>query len=177
MGGAQLRSAEEFPKIKDSGAREYAEDIAKSLDVTVGSLQVTCSRLRISLRRHDNAPRDRLGSRTFSSIDLVYRAHLQRESTSRANFQLVLKAQGTEQATDLAFTTSDVARIRLEASAQGLGMTDLTSQVLTQALKKGLSTEIGQEEVVYAAAVDPGAEAGRGWTELKGDADSVAPLF
>ena len=134
---------ENIQKIKDWVARGICrEDIAKSLDVTVGSLQVTCSRLGISLRRHDNAPRDRLGSRTFSSIDLVYRAHLQREPTSRANFQLVLKAQGTEQATDLAFTTSDVARIGLEASAQGLGMTDLTSQVLTQALKKGLIQEI-----------------------------------
>ena len=55
---------------------------------------------------------------------------------------MVLKTQGTEQATDLAFTTSDVARIGLEASAQGLGMTDLMSQILTQALQKGLIQEI-----------------------------------
>jgi len=48
------------------------EDIAKSLDVTVGSLQVTCSRLGISLRRRDNAPRVRVESRAFVSNGRVY---------------------------------------------------------------------------------------------------------
>src|SRR6476659_9281455 len=39
-------------KIKDWVAEGISrEEIAKSLDVTIGSLQVTCSRLRISLRR------------------------------------------------------------------------------------------------------------------------------
>ena len=51
-------------KIKDWVAQGMRrEDIAKSLDVTVGSLQVTCSRLGISLRRRDNAPRVRVESR------------------------------------------------------------------------------------------------------------------
>ena len=41
-------------KIKDWVAEGISrEEIAKSLDVTVGSLQVTCSRLGISLRRRD----------------------------------------------------------------------------------------------------------------------------
>ena len=39
-------------KIKDWVAEGISrEEIAQSLDVTVGSLQVTCSRLGISLRR------------------------------------------------------------------------------------------------------------------------------
>ena len=41
-------------KIKDWVAEGISrEEIAKSLHVTVGSLQVTCSRLGISLRRRD----------------------------------------------------------------------------------------------------------------------------
>ena len=48
------------------------EDIAKSLDVTLGSLQVTCSRLGISLRNHDNAARVRVESRAFVSNNRVY---------------------------------------------------------------------------------------------------------
>ena len=41
-------------KIKDWVAEGISrEEIAKSLDATVGSLQVTCSRLGISLRRQD----------------------------------------------------------------------------------------------------------------------------
>jgi hypothetical protein len=130
-------------KIKDwvaQGTRR--EDIAKSLDVTVGSLQVTCSRLGISLRRSDNAPRARVESRAFVSNGRVYAGHLQREPNSQAKFQLVLKSEGTEQTTDLAFTAGHVGRLGVEASAQGLGLTDLMSQVLTQALNKGLIQKI-----------------------------------
>jgi hypothetical protein len=55
-------------KIKDWVAQGICrEDIAKSLDVTVGSLQVTCSRLGISLRNHNNAARVRVESRAFVS--------------------------------------------------------------------------------------------------------------
>ncbi len=50
------------------------EEIAKSLDVTLGSLQVTCSRLGISLRRRDvlnaaaRARRVRSGVLAFQAI-------------------------------------------------------------------------------------------------------------
>jgi hypothetical protein len=131
-------------KIKDwvaQGTRR--EDIAKSLDVTVGSLQVTCSRLGISLRgRRDNDPRRRVESRAFVSDGRVYAGHLQREPNSRAKFQLVVQSRGNEQTTDLAFTAGHVGRLGVQASAQGLGLTDLMSQVLTQALKKGLIQKI-----------------------------------
>ena len=118
------------------------EEIAKFLDVTVGSLQVTCSRLGISLRRHNDAARTRVESRAFVSNGRVYAGHLQRELDSRARFQLVLQSQGKEVTTEIAIAASDVGRLGLEASAQDLGLTDLMSQVLTQALKKGLIQEI-----------------------------------
>jgi hypothetical protein len=130
-------------KIKDwvaQGTRR--EDIAKSLGVTVGSLQVTCSRLGISLRSRYNDPRRRVENRAFVSNSRVYAGHLQPGPKSRAKFQLVLQSHGMEQTTDLPFTTSDVGRLGVEASAQDLGLTDLMSQVLTQALKKGLIQEI-----------------------------------
>ena len=130
-------------KIKDFVAQGISkEEIAKFLDVTVGSLQVTCSRLGISLRRHNDAARTRVESRAFVSNGRVYAGHLQRELDSRARFQLVLQSQGKEVTTELAIAASDVGRLGLEASAQDLGLTDLMSQVLTQALKKGLIQEI-----------------------------------
>ena len=131
-------------KIKDWVAQGMRrEDIAKSLDVTVGSLQVTCSRLGgISLRSRYNDPRRRVENRAFVSNSRVYAGHLQPGPKSRAKFQLVLQSQGNEQTTDLAFTTGHVGRLGVEASAQGLGLTDLMSQVLTQALKKGLIQKI-----------------------------------
>ena len=131
-------------KIKDWVAEGISrEEIAKSLGATVGSLQVTCSRLGISLRgRRDNDPRRRVESRAFVSNGRVYAGHLQPAPTSLGKFQLVLKSQGTEQTTDLAFTDGHVGQLGVEASAQGLGITDLMSRVLTQALKKGLIQKI-----------------------------------
>jgi hypothetical protein len=130
-------------KIKDWVAQGMGrEDIAKSLDVTVGSLQVTCSRLGISLRRHDRAARVRGSSRAFVANGQLYVGHMRREADRRARFQVVLQSQGKESATDLAITARDIGRLGLEAAAQDLGLTDLMSQVLTQALKKGLIQEI-----------------------------------
>jgi hypothetical protein len=130
-------------KIKDWVAQGMGrEDIAKSLDVTVGSLQVTCSRLGISLRRHDRAARVRVSSRAFVANGQLYVGHMRRVADRGARFQVVLQSQGKESATDLAITARDIGRLGLEAAAQDLGLTDLMSQVLTQALKKGLIQEI-----------------------------------
>ncbi len=130
-------------KIKDFVAQGMGrEDIARSLDVTLGSLQVTCSRLGISLRRHDRAARVRGSSRAFVANGQLYVGHMRREADRRARFQVVLQSQGKESATDLAITARDIGRLGLEAAAQDLGLTDLMSQVLTQALKKGLIQEI-----------------------------------
>ena len=130
-------------KIKDFVAQGMGrEDIARSLDVTLGSLQVTRSKLGISLRRHHSAARVSVSSRAFVANGQLYVGHMRREADRRARFQVVLQSQGKESATDLAFTASDVGRLGVEAAAQDLGLTDLMSQVLTQALKKGLIQEI-----------------------------------
>ena len=130
-------------KIKDFVAQGLSrEGIAKSLDVTVGSLQVTCSRLGISLRGHDRAARVRVSSRAFVANGQLYVGHIRREADRRARFQVVLQSQGKELATDLAITARDIGRLGLEASTQGLAMTELMSQVLAEALKKHLIQEI-----------------------------------
>ena len=131
-------------KIKDFVAQGLSrEEIAKSLDVTLGSLQVTCSRLGISLRRHRSAERVRVTSRAFVSNGQLYVGHMRREPDNpRAKFQIVLQSQGKELVTDLAITARDIGRLGLEASTQGLAMTELMSQVLAEALKKHLIQEI-----------------------------------
>jgi hypothetical protein len=134
---------ENIQKIKDWVVQGICrEDIAKSLDVTVGSLQVTCSRLGIGLRNHNNAARVRVESRAFVSNNRVYFGHLQRQPNCPAKFKLVIQRRGKEQTADIPFTASEVGRLGLEASVQSLPMTDLMSEVLTQALKKGLIQEI-----------------------------------
>ena len=130
-------------KIKDFVAQGISRhEIAELLDVPLGSLQVTCSRLGISLRRRDNATRGRVESRAFVSNGRVYAGHLQPAPKSRGKFQLVLQRQGTEQTTDLPFTANGIGTLGVEASARDLGLNDLMSQVLTQALKKGLIQKI-----------------------------------
>ena len=130
-------------KIKDFVAQGMGrEDIARSLDVTLGSLQVTCSRLGISLRRHDRAARVRVSSRAFVANGQLYVGHMRRVADRGARFQVVLQSQGKESATDLGITARDIGRLGLEASTQGLAMTELMSQVLAEALKKHLIQEI-----------------------------------
>ena len=111
--------------------------------MTVGSLQVTCSRLGISLRRHHSAERVRISSRAFVSDGQLYVGHMRREPDNpRAKFQIVLQSQGKELAIDLAITARDIGQLGLEASTRGLAMTELMSQVLGEALKKHLIQEI-----------------------------------
>jgi len=110
--------------------------------VTVGSLQVTCSRLGISLRRHHSAARVSVSSRAFVANGQLYVGHMRRVADRGARFQLVLQSQGKEVVTDLAITARDIGRLGLEASTQGLAMTELMSQVLAEALKKHLIQEI-----------------------------------
>ena len=71
-----------------------------------------------------------------------YVGHMRRVADRGARFQVVLQSQGKEVATDLAITARDIGRLGLEASAQGLAMTELMSKVLAKALKKHLIQEI-----------------------------------
>ena len=100
-------------KIKEWVAQGMRrEDIAKSLDVTVGlfkshahALDSVCE--DVTMLRAS-------ASRAAPLFPMV--GSMQREPTSRAKFQLVLKSQGTEQTTDLAFTAGHVGRLGVEAS-------------------------------------------------------------
>src|SRR4030088_3478307 len=92
-------------KIKDLVARGLPrEQIAQSLDVPLGSLQVTCSRLGISLRRRNvsNEVGERripVKSRAFVPDGLLYVGHMR--VSSEAKFQLVLEHRGKESRTAL----------------------------------------------------------------------------
>jgi hypothetical protein len=95
------------------------------------------------LRRHHSAERVRVTSRAFVSNGQLYVGHMRREPDNpRAKFQIVLQSQGKELVTDFAITARDIGRLGLEASTQGLAMTELMSQVLAEALKKHLIREI-----------------------------------
>src|SRR6476469_4999429 len=97
-------------KIKDWVAEGISrEEIAKSLDVTVGSLQVTCSRLGISLRIPKMFERRRrVESRPYIPNHPPMVGHI---GPKRPRFQVILTKDGVPQVTDVPLARLDIARL------------------------------------------------------------------
>jgi len=125
-------------KIKDWVAEGISrEEIAKLIDVTVGSLQVTCSRLGISLRI----------PKIFDCSGAARSTPVLRRPTNHAptvghRFQVVLERDGTHLETDVPLAGLDITRLGLEASVQNLGMVQLLAKAVITAIKKDMVGEI-----------------------------------
>jgi hypothetical protein len=124
-------------KIKDWVAEGISrEEIAKSLHVTLGSLQVTCSRLGISLRRRD--PSGPGGPRTVRPPYLPSHPPIAGQRHTGTGFQiaLTLERNGTRRTTELPLTTSAIVQLKLEADMRNLSMLQLLAEVASMAIKK-----------------------------------------
>ena len=131
-------------KIKDWVAEGISrEEIAKSLGATVGSLQVTCSRLGISLRIPKMFERRRpVVSHPYIPNHPPMLGHVGIKQ-QRPRFQIVVKRNGLFRcATDVPLTGPDIARLGIEAAVQNLGMGQLLTQAVTTAIKKNMIQEI-----------------------------------
>ena len=142
-------------KIKElvaQGARR--EEIASLLDVTVGSLQVTCSRLGISLRRRIlySGPtphmRDPKG-KTIPSRGAVGVAYVREQKTEEvpqtvvdtgrpAKIAIMMRHRGKEVATDVPLTWRAIGELGLIAMSRDLSIAELVGQVLAAAIKKDM---------------------------------------
>jgi hypothetical protein len=131
-------------KIKDWVAEGISrEEIAKSLGVTLGSLQVTCSRLGISLRRQDLLSRKGPGRpRTVSSPSAP--SIVGQMQAGRPRLYIALECNGRRQTTELPLTTA-IGQLKLEAEMRKLSMGQLLAEVATMAIKKGMIEEILRE--------------------------------
>ena len=126
---------ERIQQIKDFVARGVdREEIARLLGVTVGSLQVTCSRFGISLRR----PRVANGSRL---LPLRPPPRVSKQ-TNTATFSVCVRHKGKEQAVELPLTPKLVGQLALEASSRNKGITELAKEVLIAVAEKGLIDEV-----------------------------------
>jgi hypothetical protein len=140
-------SPENIQKIKDFVAQGISrEEIARLIDVTVGSLQVTCSRLGIRLRRPDlfkgrGARRARVLSRPYILNHPPMSGHMQ----TGPQLQITLERNGVRNATDVSLTDLDIAQLGLEAAVRDIGMAQLLSEVVTAAIKKNMIEEILRE--------------------------------
>ena len=145
-------------KIKVLVAQGVSRDeIAKLLGVTVGSLQVTCSRLGISLRRiilqNGSAPLDARG-RTTPAPSVGGSAPLQEQKKAEggsqtaahdaplAKFALVIRYRGKEVATDIPLTSHDINALAVEAVSRDLRVAEIAGQILVAAIKKNMIQEI-----------------------------------
>jgi hypothetical protein len=97
------------------------EQIAQTIDVTVGSLQVTCSRLGISLRPPRATPKP-LSSDITNDFD-----------SDRPQFELVISLHGRERRLPLNLPREVITDLALDAAIQGVSV----AQVITARLIDG----------------------------------------
>src|SRR5262249_35502815 len=142
-------------KIKELVAEGLSRDeIANRLGVTVGSLQVTCSRLGISLRRISSAngsgrhTADVKGIPTPCSVGMV-RVQEQKDvsqpiarATPFANFAIMMRHKGKEKVTDLPLPSPAIEALALEAMSRDLDIGGLIGQVLVAAINKDMIQKI-----------------------------------
>ena len=139
-------------KIKEFVAEGISRDeIANRVGVTVGSLQVTCSRLGISLRRIilSNSSHHTPDVRGIPAPCLVGIAHVrdQKEVSQPvarrfANLAIMMRHKGKETATDLPLSSPAVEVLALEAMSRDLDIARLVGQILVAAINKDMIQKI-----------------------------------
>jgi len=144
-------------QIKESVAAGIGRDeIANRVGVTIGSLQVTCSRLGVSLRRiilpnglGGHMPDVR--GRTIPTPCSVGIAHVREQKevsqpTARAapsaNFALTMRHRGKEQTSDLELPSRAIEVLACEAISRDLDIARLIGQILVAAVNKDMIQKI-----------------------------------
>ena len=150
-------------KIQDLMAQGASRDeIANLLEVTVGSLQVTCSRLGISLRRNSlrngSAHRALDGrGRSIPAPGAVGIASVREQKTEEVpqtavdaaplpKIAIRMRYRGNEVATDVPLTSDAISTLALDAMSRDLGIAELVGQILAAAIKKDMIEEILRDE-------------------------------
>jgi hypothetical protein len=109
------------------------EQIAETIGVTVGSLQVTCSRLGISLRRRPtpmmSEPKSTNGPPQDVKIESV-------NSMDTASFALVICRGDREKRTNLVLPKEVVHQIAIEAIFNNETIAEVVSRLLVEATKR-----------------------------------------
>ena len=113
---------------------ETCEQIAAIIGVTVGTLNVTCSRLGISLRR---LRVKLLPPRTATGIARTVGA-----ASETATFSICMKYKGQERNTPLPLTPNAISQLALEASFRDQTIGELAKDLLISVIEKGLFQEL-----------------------------------
>ena len=126
------------------------DEIANRLGVTVGSLQVTCSRLGISLRRiiSPNGSRRHTADVRPGSVGIAH-VREQKEVSQReacaapvAKFAITMRHRGKEQTSDIPLSLAAIGVLALEATWRDLAIAELIGQSLVAAINKDMLHKI-----------------------------------
>jgi hypothetical protein len=149
-------TAQVIENIKKFVAQGMSRDeIANRLGVTVGSLQVTCSRLGISLRRISLSNGSRhtadVRRRTVPTPGLLGITHLRQQKevshpaarvAPSAKFAITMRHRGKQQTSDIELPSRAIEVLALEAMSRDLDIAKLIGQVLVAAINKNMIQEI-----------------------------------
>ena len=137
-GRASKFTSQAIEKIKEMVAQGVnREEIAQLLDVTVGSLQVTCSRLGISLRR----PRMRYSSYERLKLQLPdagSKVELVEKARPKGKVAITMQQGDVLRTIDVPLSNKAIGELALLASLREVGLVELIAQILSGAVDKGL---------------------------------------
>jgi hypothetical protein len=142
LGGRRVKFT---PQVIDQVKKFLAEgisrdEIANRLGVTVGSLQVTCSRLGISLRRRSGSWRSMVDVRR-TTLDVNGVAGVS-HATRFAKFSIMMRRNGEEQTCDIPLPLAAIGVVALEAMSRDLEIAELIAQIMVSAINKDLIHKI-----------------------------------
>ena len=138
-------------KIKEFVGEGISRDeIANRLGVTVGSLQVTCSRLSISLRRiiFPSHSERRTADVRLGSVGIAHVREQKEVSQPEAyaapgaKFAITMRHRGKERTTDIPLSSAAIETLALEAMSRDLDIAELIGQVLVAAINKDMIQKI-----------------------------------
>ena len=157
--GRQIKfTPERIQQIKNLVERgKSREEIAELIGVTLGSLQVTCSRLGVSLRTATHCPGGGSNSGLLQLIKERPEQNLQsgpvvqaqaptphQEQAKRANeagaahFAIRMQYKGDERTTELPLTPDMIRQLAFEAELRDMRIGELIGQLMVAMLKKDL---------------------------------------
>jgi hypothetical protein len=115
------------------------DDIANRLEVTVNSLQVTCSKLGLSLRKRS------LANGAIPPVGVVQRStenirHV--DDSARLKCKLLIQKQGKQAEFELPLHQGLMEQLALEASVRGQSVISLIGTIVSQVVRKDLVAEL-----------------------------------
>jgi len=135
---------ERFDQIRNLVKRGMSrEQIAETIGVTVGSLQVTCSRHGISLRRPKlndgvaRAPRSRNDTPAQNGVAHAPRSRNEMPAQDRrAQLSLQLRYRGIDRVVELSLPEGVLAWLAIEADFRNVSIGDLTAKLIVAGLER-----------------------------------------